>query len=184
MNNDDHTANPWITKTSELVYESAWIKVHKNDVINPAGKPALYSYVEFKNLAIGILPLDENNNTWLVGQFRYPTNSYSWEIIEGGGPMHIDPVESAKRELKEEAGIVAKDYKELLRLHLSNSATDELAIVYIARGLSFEEAEPEESEVLQVKKVHISEAYEMCLRGEITDAISVAAIYRVILDLK
>jgi 8-oxo-dGTP pyrophosphatase MutT (NUDIX family) len=184
MNNDNQTANPWITKTSELVYESAWIKVHKNDVINPAGNPALYSYVEFKNLAIGILPLDDDNNTWLVGQFRYPTNSYSWEIIEGGGPMHQDPVESAKRELKEEAGIVAKEYKELMRLHLSNSATDELAIVYTARGLSFEEAEPEESEVLQVKKVPIAEAYEMCLKGEITDAISVAAIYRMMLELK
>ncbi|MFY8184811.1 MAG: NUDIX domain-containing protein [Bacteroidia bacterium] len=176
--------NPWVTKSSEVVYESAWIKVHKNDVLNPAGKDALYSYVEFKNLAIGILPLDENNNTWLVGQFRYPTNSYSWEIIEGGGNPEQEPVESAKRELKEEAGIIANDYKELMRMHLSNSATDELAIVFIARDLSFAEAEPEESEVLQLKKVHISEAYEMCLKGEITDAISVAAIYRVILELK
>lgn len=176
--------NPWITQNSEVVYESAWIKVHKNNVLNPAGKDALYSYVEFKNLAIGILPLDENNNTWLVGQFRYPTNSYSWEIIEGGGNPTQEPVESAKRELKEEAGIIAKDYKELMRMHLSNSATDELAIVFIARKLSFTEAEPEESEVLQLKKVHISEAYQMCLRGEITDAISVAAIYRVMLELK
>ncbi len=176
--------NPWVTKSSEVVYESAWIKVHKNDVLNPAGKDALYSYVEFKNLAIGILPLDENNNTWLVGQFRYPTNSYSWEIIEGGGNPEQEPVESAKRELKEEAGIIANDYKELMRMHLSNSATDELAIVFIARDLSFAEAEPEESEVLQLKKVHINEAYEMCLKGEITDAISVAAIYRVILELK
>ncbi len=176
--------NPWITKNSEVVYESAWIKVHKNMVLNPAGKDALYSYVEFKNLAIGILPLDENNNTWLVGQFRYPTNSYSWEIIEGGGNPLQEPVESAKRELKEEAGIIAADYKELMRMHLSNSATDELAIIFIARDLSFTEAEPEESEVLQLKKIHITEAYQMCLRGEITDAISVAAIYRVMLELK
>lgn len=184
MNQDEQQNNPWITKSSEIVYESAWIKVHKNEVTNPAGNAALYSYVEFKNLAIGILPLDENNNTWLVGQFRYPTNNYSWEIIEGGGPLHIDPIESARRELKEEAGIIAGSYSELMRLHLSNSATDELAIVYVARDLKFEEAEPEESEVLQLKKVHISEAYQMCLNGEITDAISVAAILRVMLDLK
>lgn len=183
MNKKVNTENPWTTKTTEVVYESAWIKVHKNEVLNPAGNPALYSYVEFKNLAIGIIPLDENNNTWLVGQFRYPTNSYSWEIIEGGGNPLVDPIESAKRELKEEAGIVADTYEELMRLHLSNSATDELAIVYVARGLHFEEAEPEESEILQVKKVHIKEAYEMCLRGEITDGISVAAIYRVMLEL-
>lgn len=181
--NDDFT-NPWIVKSKELIYESAWIKLHKHDVINPAGNPALYSYVEFKHLAIGIVPLDENNYTWLVGQFRYPTNCYSWEIIEGGGKMGVDPIESAKRELKEEAGIVAKNYRELLRLHLSNSATDELAIIYIATDLSFENAEPEESELLQLKKVHISEAYEMCLRGEITDAMSVAAIYRIMLESK
>jgi ADP-ribose pyrophosphatase len=184
MKEKSNTDNPWITNTSEMVYESAWIKVHKNEVLNPAGKPALYSFVEFKNLAIGILPLDDENNTWLVGQFRYPTNSYSWEIIEGGGNPAVDPIESAKRELKEEAGIVADTYEELMRLHLSNSATDELAIVYVAKGLHFEESEPEESEVLQVKKVHITEAYQMCLTGEITDAISVAAIFRVMLGLK
>lgn len=178
------TENPWITNTSAVAYESAWIKVYRNEVTNPAGNPAVYSYVEFKNLAIGILPLDENNNTWLVGQYRYPTDSYSWEIIEGGGQKDTHPVESAKRELKEEAGIIANEYNELMRMHLSNSATDELAIVYVARDLSFEEAEPEESEILQVKKLHITEAYEMCRKGEITDAISVAAIYRVMIDLK
>jgi len=177
----DETKNPWKTLNKEMIYESAWIKLHKHDVINPAGKPALYSYVEFKNLAIGIVPLDENNNTWLVGQFRYPTNCYSWEIIEGGGKMDVDPIESAKRELKEEAGIIAEEYEELLRLHLSNSATDELAIIYVARNLRFEDAEPEESELLQLKKVHISEAYQMCLNGEINDAISVAAIYKLVL---
>jgi len=182
--NKDLTANPWITLTKEEIYESAWIKLHKHDVINPAGKPSLYSYVEFKHLAIGIVPLDEDNFTWLVGQYRYPTDNYSWEIIEGGGKMDVDPIESAKRELKEEAGIVAEHYEELLRLHLSNSATDELAIIYIAKGLHFEESEPEESELLQLKKVHISEALAMCLKGEITDAMSVAAIYRIALQLK
>jgi 8-oxo-dGTP pyrophosphatase MutT (NUDIX family) len=181
--NDDLT-NPWKVINKELIYESAWIKLHKHDVINPAGNPSLYSYVEFKHLAIGIVPLDENNNTWLVGQFRYPTNCYSWEIIEGGGKMDVDPVESAKRELKEEAGIIAGKYEELHRLHLSNSATDELAIIYLATDLSFENAEPEESELLQLKKVHISEAYEMCLRGEITDAMSVVAIYKIILQIQ
>src|ERR1041384_4165929 len=108
--------NPWITKQSEQVYESAWIKVVKHDVLNPAGKPAIYSVVNFKNLAIGVLPLDNELNTWLVGQWRYPTDSYSWEIPEGGGILNVEPVESAKRELKEETGIIAKNYEELMRL--------------------------------------------------------------------
>ena len=170
--------NPWKTLKSVPVYESAWIEVVKHDVLSPADKPAIYSVVNFKNLAIGVLALDDENYTWLVGQWRYPINEYAWEIPEGGGVLDVDPIESAKRELKEETGIVAKDFKEILRLHLSNSATNELAIVYIAKNLSFEEAEPEESEVLQVKKIHIIEAYNWVMAGKITDAISVAAILK------
>jgi 8-oxo-dGTP pyrophosphatase MutT (NUDIX family) len=170
--------NPWITKTSDIVYESPWIKVVKHEVLNPAGKPATYSVVNFKNLAIGILALDKDYNTWLVGQWRYPLKEYSWEIPEGGGPLDIDPVESAKRELKEETGVEAEHFEELMRLHLSNSATNELAIVYVAKGLSFGTAEPEESEVLQVKKLPLKEAYQWVMAGKITDSISVAAILK------
>ncbi|MBP7808796.1 MAG: NUDIX hydrolase [Bacteroidia bacterium] len=170
--------NPWITNSSEKVYESPWIKVTKHDVLNPAGTPATYSTVHFKGLAIGVLALDSELNTWLVGQWRYPVNEYSWEIPEGGGALDVEPVESAKRELKEETGIVAKNYKEIMRMHLSNSATDELAIVYVATNLTFEESEPEESEILQIKKLPFDEAYKWVMEGKITDAITVAAILK------
>jgi ADP-ribose pyrophosphatase len=170
--------NPWKTLDAEVVYESAWIKITKSNVINPAGKPALYSWVHFKNLAIGIIPIDKDKNTWLVGQFRYPTNEYSWEIPEGGGVIDVDPVDSARRELQEETGIVAQKFTELMRMHLSNSATDELSIAYIATQLEMGEAEPEESEELQVKKLSLDAAFDLVLAGKITDAISVAAIQR------
>lgn len=171
--------NSWKTLSSELVYESAWIAVNKHQTINPAGNPAIYSVVNFKNLAIGILPLSTDGYTWLVGQWRYPLNAYSWEIPEGGGPLGEEPIDTARRELKEETGIVARHFEEIMQLHLSNSATDEHAFVFLATGLEFEEAEPEETEDLKVKKVHISKAFEMTLNGEITDAISVAAIMKV-----
>ena len=171
--------NSWKTLTSQLVYESAWIAVNKHETINPAGNPAIYSVVNFKNLAIGIIPLSDDGYTWLVGQWRYPLNAYSWEIPEGGGPLGEEPIKTAERELKEETGIVAKHFEEIMQLDLSNSATDEHAHVFLATGLSFEEAEPEESEDLQVRKIHINEAFEMVLKGEITDAISVAAIFKV-----
>lgn len=171
--------NPWKTLSGEKVYESAWIEVHKHQTINPAGKPAVYSVVGFKNLAIGIVPLSEDGYTWLVGQWRYPLEQYSWEIPEGGGPKNEAPEAAAKRELKEETGITASTLREIMRLHLSNSATDELAIVFVATGLQFGDAEPEETEDLQVRKVHISEAFDMVLKGTITDAISVAAIFKV-----
>ena len=179
MMNPKNTLNTWKTLSSEEVYESAWISVNKHQVINPAGNPAIYSVVNFKNLAIGIIPLSDDGFTWLVGQWRYPLNAYSWEIPEGGGPLGEAPIETAKRELKEETGIVAKQFEEILQLHLSNSATDEHAYVFLATDLSFEESEPEESEDLQVKKIHINDAYQMALNGEITDAISVAAIFKV-----
>lgn len=179
MNNSNDELNSWKTLSSGLVYESAWIAVNKHETINPAGNPAIYSVVNFKNLAIGIIPLSEDGFTWLVGQWRYPLNAYSWEIPEGGGPLGEEPVETARRELKEETGIVAQNFKEIMQLHLSNSATDEHAFIFLATGLSFEESEPEETEDLKVKKVHFNEVFEMVLKGEITDAISVAAIFKV-----
>lgn len=170
--------NPWTTLKTELAFETPWIAVSKHDVLNPAGKPGLYGLVHFKNLAIGVLPLDEHLNTWLVGQWRYPLQQYSWEIPEGGGPHDQDPLVSAERELKEETGIVALEYRELCRMHTSNSATDEYAILYIARKLMQEEAEPEESEDLQVWKLPFEEAYQMVMRGEITDSLSMVAILK------
>lgn len=176
--NEQHL-NSWKTLSSELVYESPWIAVNKHQTINPAGNPAVYSVVNFKNLAIGILPLSVDGYTWLVGQWRYPLKAYSWEIPEGGGPLGEKPVDTAIRELKEETGIVAKHFEEIMQMHLSNSVSDEHAYVFLATDLTFEEAEPEESEDLKIKKLHINEAFEMVLKGEITDSISVAAIFKV-----
>ena len=173
-----NTKNTWITTTSEVKFETPWIKVTKHDVINPAGKPALYGTVHFKNLAIGILPLDKDLNTWLVGQWRYPLNAYSWEIVEGGGDLNIDPIESAKRELKEETGLTATKYTLLSNMHTSNSATDEYCHIYLAQQLTEGEAEPEESEDLQIKKVPFAQAYKMVVDGEITDSLSIVAILK------
>lgn len=170
--------NPWKTKNSELKYENPWISVTEHQVINAAGNDGIYGTVHFKNIAIGIIPLDKNNNTWLVGQYRYPLNQYSWEICEGGGKMGVDTLDSAKRELMEELGIKATDWIKLLDMHLSNSVSDEVGIIYIAKNLSYFNPEPEEDEVLSIKKVSFNEAYEMVMKGEITDSLSVAGILK------
>ncbi len=170
--------NPWTTLSSEIKFETPWIKVTKHDVLNAAGNPGLYGVVSFKNLAIGVLALDKDLNTWLVGQWRYPLNAYSWEIPEGGGPHEDDPLISAKRELKEETGLIASKYSELCRMHTSNSATDEYAIIFLAQQLVLTESEPEESEALQVKKLPFEEAYQMVMQGKITDSLSMVAILK------
>lgn len=171
--------NPWTTLNSEIKFDTPWITVKKHDVITPASKPGIYGTVSFKNLAIGIIPIDNQGNTWIVGQWRYPLNQYSWEIIEGGGPLGIDPLESAKRELKEEAGLVAEEYILLCNMHTSNSVSDEYCHIYLARGLRQEEAEPEETEDLTVKKIPFIKAYEMVMNGEITDSLSMVGIMKV-----
>jgi len=170
--------NPWKTLESELKYDNNWIRLTEHQVINPSGGRGIYGEIHFKNLALGILPLDEDYNTWLVGQYRYPLKAYSWEIPEGGGPFNEAPLESAKRELLEETGMSAKHWREIQRLHLSNSVTDEHAIIYVATDLIQGIAMPEETEELVVKKIPFEAVYQMVLNGEITDSMSVAAILK------
>jgi ADP-ribose pyrophosphatase len=175
---NDNSANPWKILRKVNAYENPWIRVDHHDVIHPSGDEGIYGVVHFKNLAIGIVPVDEMGNTWLVGQFRFPLEQYSWEIPEGGGSREIEPLVSAQRELQEETGIIAEEFTELFRMHLSNSATDELAIVYLATKLEFGKSSPESSEELMIKKVHLTEFISMAMNGEITDSLSVAAAFR------
>jgi len=179
--NEQH--NPWQVKSEASVYENPWIQVIHHDVINPSGGKGIYGKVHFKATAIGILPLDEQLNTWLVGQYRFPLNQYSWEIPEGGGPPDTEPLVSAKRELLEETGLVASEWSVLLDIHLSNSVTDEYGLIYLARQLEQHAAEPEETEQLVVKKLPFEEAYRMVESGAITDSLSIAAILKVKLML-
>lgn len=175
--------NPWKILSERKVYENPWIKLTEFDVINPSGGKGIYGKVHFQGIATGALPLDEDLNTYLVGQYRFTIDQYSWEIPEGGGKIGVDPVESAKRELLEETGLVAEEWTPIVEMHLSNSVTDEYAIIYLARNLSQQMACPEETEQLQVKKIPFEEAYQMVERGEIMDSMSVAAILKVKLML-
>ena len=170
--------NPWTIISSSTVYDNNWINVVEHKVINPAGGDGVYGKVHFKNLAIGVVALDDDGNIYLVGQYRFTLDAYSWEIPEGGSPLGVDPLDSAKRELKEETGIIARDWKKLLDIHLSNSVSDEKGYIYLATGLEFSEAEPEETEELQVQKIALEQAYQMVLDGTITDSLSVAGILR------
>jgi 8-oxo-dGTP pyrophosphatase MutT (NUDIX family) len=170
--------NNWKIVDENVVYENKWISLHHYNVINPNGGEGIYGKVHFKNIAIGIIPIDEDGNTWLVGQHRFPLNMYSWEIPEGGCPLNEMPLAAAKRELLEETGLVANHWEQILTMHLSNSVSDELSIVFIAKDLTQQQAEPEETEQLQIKKLHLQEAFKMVENNTITDSISVAAFQK------
>ncbi len=170
---------PWKTIRAEERYATPWISVSHHDVVDPSGAQGIYGVIHFKNIAVGIVPLDDQLNTWIVGQYRYPIRAYSWEIPEGGGKRDVPPLESAMRELREEVGIVAQRWTELLHMDLSNSASDEEAIIYLAQGLEFHEPEPDHNEELAMRKLPFSELYGMVMRGEVRDSLTVAAVLKV-----
>lgn len=172
--------NPWVTHSTRTVYENPWIRVTESQVTNPSGNPGIYGVVHFRNRAIGVVPIDAEGHTWLVGQYRYTLGSYEWEIPEGGCPEGESSLEAAKRELREETGLIAGQYRVLLdNLALSNSVSDERATIYVATDLTQAEADPEETEALQVRRLPLEEAIAMVRRGEITDSISVIALLAV-----
>ncbi len=176
------TDNPWITRKRQVVYDNPWIHVEEHQVVNPSGGDGIYGVISFKNKAIGIIPIDDQGFTYLVGQYRYPLQRYSWEIPEGGGPIGEQPLLAAKRELKEETGYTAEHWRLLARLHLSNSVTDEEALIYIAEGLTPGQTEFEETEQIELRRIHLKDALLMVMDGSITDAISVAALLRLSVD--
>lgn len=170
--------NPWKILDTEVKLDTPWVRCKLHRVINPSGSEGIYGVTEFKNLAIGILPIDEDNNTYIVGQYRFPMQGYSWEIPEGGGPLHLDPLDSAKRELKEETGIEAASWELIQTLQVSNSATNEFAYIYLARELHHGISEPEENERLVLRKIPFAELYERVKSGEISDSLTVAAVLK------
>lgn len=170
--------NPWVTLSSRQVYDNPWIGVAEHQVLTPARTPGIYGTVHLKNLALGVVPVDHAGHTWLVGQWRYPLGRYSWEIPEGGGAHDVEPRDSAARELREETGLEAHHWLEIQRLDLSNSVTDERAVLFLAWGLRQGDAQPDEDERLEIRRVALSEAFRMVAEGEITDAMSVAALQR------
>lgn len=170
--------NPWTVLNEKPVYDNPWINITEYNVINPGGGKGIYGKVHFKNTAIGILALDKHMNTYLVGQYRFVLNAYSWEIPEGGCPQGESYIEAAKRELLEETGLMADSWKEILHTHLSNSVCDEKGIIFLATDLKQGMAAPEETEDIQVKKIPFSEAVTMVNNGSITDAISIMAIQK------
>jgi len=174
---DEEHKNPWRTLSSRIVYDNPWIRVREDQVLRPDQRPGIYGVVHFKNIAIGILPIDANGDVHLVGQYRYPLQCYSWEIPEGGCPEGEEPLKAAQRELLEETGLQAGTWKLIGEAYLSNSVSDEKALWYLATDLIQGKAEPDGSEVLERKVVRFEEALNMIDRREITDALTILALH-------
>ena len=174
-------SGPWTRRSRQVAYENAWIAIWHDEVTRPDGQPGVYGVVHFANLAAGVLVLDDADRVLLVGQHRYALDAWSWEIPEGGVPAGETALEGAQRELTEETGVEAADWRELARLHLSNSVSDELAILFLATGLTLGVATPEGTEALDVRWLPFDKVLAMTLDGRITDAMTVVAVERLAL---
>ncbi|MCB0320465.1 MAG: NUDIX hydrolase [Bdellovibrionales bacterium] len=176
------TNNPWKTLSTRLVYENPWMKLQEDQVITPGGEQSIYSYVSVE-AAAGVLAITDAQEILLIGQFRYPINLYTWEIIEGGVSPGESPEEAAHRELQEEAGVTCKSLTPLGPMfHLANSRSNECAHLFVAKNLVFGTPNPDSTEVLELRRVPIPQALQMVQSGEIQDAMSIIAIQRYALE--
>lgn len=170
--------NPWRTITSRLIYENPWIRLREDQVITPAGGSGIYSVVETRD-AVGVVALTRAQEIYLVGQYRYPTKVYSWEIPEGGAEVGEEPLRAAQRELREETGVTASRWEPLGgEVHTSNCFTAERGFLFLAQDLSQGESAPDETEQLMMQTVPLVKALEMVDAGEISDGLSVIALLR------
>ena len=173
---NEKVPNPWKTLSEKEVYSNPWIKISHHEVINPSGGKGIYGVVSFRNKAIGVVPVDDELHTYLVGQFRYTLNEYSWEIPEGGGPEGEEPAITAVRELREETGLEASSIELLGKIHTSNSVTDEVGYLFLAKDLKQLDSSPEETEDITVRRIPLAQAVQMVESGEITDSLSMTGI--------
>ncbi|MEM7767003.1 MAG: NUDIX hydrolase [Pseudomonadota bacterium] len=169
----DEMRGPWRVRSMQVAFDNPWLEIQDHEVVQPGGSPGRYGVVHFKNLAIGVLPVSETGLVPLVGQHRFPSDSYSWELPEGGGPIGEPPLLGAQRELAEETGYRAAHWLEVLSCDLSNSVTDEAALGYLAWGLTAGEAAPDETEVLAQREVPFGALLADCLKGEIRDSLTI-----------
>ncbi len=178
----DRASNPWTRHSRRVVYDNPWIRVHHDEVTQPDGEPGVYGVVHFHGRAVGIVAVDDADRVLLVGQYRYTLDRYSWEIPEGGVPQAEELLDGARRELAEETGYTARRWRELVRVHTSNSVTDESGALYLATDLAAGEARPDGTEQLDLRWVPLDEALAMIDAGEITDAMSQVGLLRYALE--
>ena len=170
--------NPWKKIATQQVYKNPWISVREDQVIRPDGKEGIYGVVD-PSIAVGVVALTADNQIILVGQYRYPLDEYSWEIVEGGSSKGEEPIDTAKRELKEEAGLAASSWDQLgPYFHLSNCYTSEIGYAFLAKDLEYVGAEPDETEVLITRKIPFQDCLNLVSDGFIKDTLSIIGIQR------
>lgn len=180
MNDEwEEDGDPWIVTGVARAWENAWFVLDRHEVIHPGGAAGEYTVIRPRRIAVGVLPVEDDGSVHLVGQWRFPLGRYSWEMPEGGAEPGEPPIDCARRELEEETGLLAGDYLKVLEMDMSNSLSDEQAVIYLATALSPGAYQPEATEVLKHKRAHFMDVLARVGSGAIRDSMTVAAVLRV-----
>lgn len=169
------------TVKENLLYDGKILQLYCDEVMLPNGKMAKREYVNH-NGGCSILAIDNDNNIYLVEQFRYPYKKNILEIPAGKLEKGEDPIECARRELKEEIGAVADEITEIITLYPTPAYTNEPLRVYKATGLSFGDNKLDDNEFINVVKMPLADAYKMVKNNEINDSKTVVAILTAMLE--
>ncbi|QQG49799.1 MAG: NUDIX hydrolase [Candidatus Berkelbacteria bacterium] len=167
--------NPWKRLSHRLVYKTPWMEVYEDKVTRPDGSPGQYSYVQV-GTGVYIVAITDDDKIYLVGQFRYPTSTFSWELPAGAADGD-DLLAEAKRELKEETGLEAKNWRKIGRLQVVNGISQDWSHVFIATGLSQTGKHQQEEEGIQeMQAFSLPEILRMIDLGELSCGQSMAAL--------
>lgn len=167
----------WKIKKSQEKYLNPWIRVYEDEVIRPDGKNGICGVVEMPN-GVCILPIDKDGRLYLIDQFRYVLEGRNIEVVGGAVGKKGDFLETAKKELREEAGIVAKEFIDLGEIFPLTSVIKTSTKLFLAKDLDFVEADPEPTEQIKLLKFELKEAVKMVMDGEIKHGPSCALILK------
>lgn len=173
----DIKKGPWTVKDSKIVYRNPWIIVKEDDVVRPDGVAGIFGVVEMKH-GVSVLPIDDENNVYLTREYRYGVERETIEVLSGGIDEGENKLMAAKRELQEEAGLVAEEMVDLGVLDPFTSVVVSPNYMFLARNLEFTRNNLDGTEKIKIIKVSINEAVQMVMENKITHGASVVAILK------
>jgi ADP-ribose pyrophosphatase len=175
--------NPWKKLTSEVVYKNKWYEVRRDEVVRPDGQRGEYNVMDGPDGAF-IAALDDDHNIYMIRKYRYPTDMMSLEVPAGGIDPNEEPLAAAQRELQEEAGLAAKNWKLLGKFQAENAYTSNFGYLFAATGISMtDENEQLVEGIINTEKISLSQAFQMIQTGEITDCQTISCLMMLALEL-
>lgn len=168
---------PWIIKKSKIIYQDNWLKLTQDQVIKPDKTSGTFSLVKMKD-GVSVLPFDNEGYVYLVKEFRYGLGENNIGTISGAIEPKETPLQAAKRELKEETGIIAKKWIHLGKIDPFSNSIKSSADLFLAQNLNFTNAHPEGTEKIKIIKVKFGEAVKMSMSNKITHAQSCVLILK------